>query len=603
MKMILSSNEALKNSYDPGLVTLSVLIATATSYTALNLATYVPSVRQAVRVGWLTGASVMMGIGIWAMHFTGMLAFSLPIPIDYHWPTVLLSLLIATLASGIAFYLVTSGDIAIIGITLGSVIIGGAIAGMHYVGMASMRLSGVCRYNSGLVILSVLLAIVLSFPPLWFVVHFRDRSMNTIWKTVASAVVLGLAISAMHYTAMSAATFIPLTMQPITLHVVRISSLAAAGIAVATLSIQAFGTLLSFEHRRFAVQTVELQERDRFRQIADSLQEVLALTSADCSEVLFVNHAYQAIWGRTAESLYAHPNSWLEAVHPEDRPLIRDAVRRLIMGEPLQGVELRVVQPDGFTIWVVARGYPVRDAEGHIYRLVGSAQEITKRKQAETELHQLHGRLLTLQDQERRNIARDLHDSTAQDLVALATTLKLLHDSPPVSRSRLQTMVSECQTVVDKCVREVRTLSYLLHPPMLEKSGLEDAIRDLIEGFTQRSGIQVEVKITSLLDRMPRETELALFRVVQESLANIQRHSGSHHAQIRIESRPEQLILEVSDTGRGIPGGIGNQSEPAPKGMGVGIPSMQERVKQIGGRLEIESSSQGTTVRVIILKK
>jgi signal transduction histidine kinase len=138
---------------------------------------------------------------------------------------------------------------------------------------------------------------------------------------------------------------------------------------------------------------------------------------------------------------------------------------------------------------------------------------------------------------------------------------------------------------------------------MLEKSGLEDAIRDLIEGFNRRSGIQAEVTITSLLDRMPRETELALFRVVQESLTNIQRHSGSQHAQIRIESGTEKLILEVRDRGRGIPGGIGNPTEPAPKGVGVGIPSMQERVKQIGGRLEIESNSEGTTVRVIIPKK
>jgi signal transduction histidine kinase len=224
-----------------------------------------------------------------------------------------------------------------------------------------------------------------------------------------------------------------------------------------------------------------------------------------------------------------------------------------------------------------------------------------KRRGAEEEVHRLSGRILVLQDEERRKIARDLHDSTSQDLVAVAAMLSQLHDSPPSSRDRLRRIVSKCQAVVDRSIQEVRTLSYLLHPPILEKSGLEDAIRDYVEGFSERSGIRVKFESTPDLARMPRETELGLFRVVQEGLTNIQRHSGSRQAKIRIASGPERVTLEVSDKGHGIRRVRGKQS--AASRLGVGIPSMQERVQQIGGSLEIESSNQGTTVRVMIPKQ
>jgi signal transduction histidine kinase len=153
--------------------------------------------------------------------------------------------------------------------------------------------------------------------------------------------------------------------------------------------------------------------------------------------------------------------------------------------------------------------------------------------------------------------------------------------------------------LADKCIREVRTLSYVLHPPVLDEVGLLDAIRDYATGFTQRSGIQVELELSPRIGRMPPDIELALFRVVQESLTNIQRHSGSQQAKIRID-RNAHLTLEISDRGRGTSAsGARGREEPRFK-VGVGISSMQERVKLIGGRLEIASSSHGTTVRVTI---
>ena len=227
-------------------------------------------------------------------------------------------------------------------------------------------------------------------------------------------------------------------------------------------------------------------------------------------------------------------------------------------------------------------------------------QDISDRMQARAELQRLSGRLLHAQDEERRKIARDLHDTTGQDLVALVTTLSQLHDNIPSSNRTWRKLTSQCQTIAERSLREVRTLSYLLHPPMLDASGLEDAIRHFVDGFGRRTGIEVELEISPHFGRLPEDLELGLFRVVQESLTNIQRHSGSFTARLQLDRNARRILLEVSDKGRGICAIEPAQDETIQVPSGVGIPSMEERVRQVGGRLEIESSGNGTIVRVTV---
>jgi PAS domain S-box-containing protein len=223
--------------------------------------------------------------------------------------------------------------------------------------------------------------------------------------------------------------------------------------------------------------------------------------------------------------------------------------------------------------------------------------DITERKRTDEQLRRLSGELLRSQDEERRKIAMDLHDSTGQDLVALATMLCQLRRSIPSSERKLRRLLSECKALADRCIRDVRTLSYVLHPPVLDAAGLCDAVRDYVYGFAKRSGVHVELELPGRLGRMPRDVELALFRVVQEALTNIQRHSGSQQAKVRIHSNAN-LALEISDRGHGASALSHGEREVPRFGMGVGISSMQERVRLIGGRLDIESTNQGTTVRV-----
>ena len=312
----------------------------------------------------------------------------------------------------------------------------------------------------------------------------------------------------------------------------------------------------------------------------------------------YCNERWRSYMGLDLEELQGA--GWQSMLHPNDRDRVLKAWHESVtMGTPYEQEE-RHRGADGTYRWFLARGMPLRDAEGRIVRWYGTNTDIEARKQAEVQLRHLSGQLLRLQDEERRRIARDLHDSAGQDLVALATTLSQLHASIPSTSRKLRKLASQCQTLADQCIREVRTLSYLLHPPMLDEAGLEDAIRHYTDGFTERTAIEVELEISPHLGRMKPDAEMALFRVVQESLTNIQRHSGCRKANIRIERNPGMIALEISDRGSGIPGNLRRQNGKLSFGLGVGIPSMHERVKLIGGQLDIESSSSGTTVRVTI---
>jgi PAS domain S-box-containing protein len=292
-------------------------------------------------------------------------------------------------------------------------------------------------------------------------------------------------------------------------------------------------------------------------------------------------------------------DGWQSMLHPDDRDRVLKAWHESVVnGRPYEQEE-RHRGADGTYHWYLSRGVPLRDVEGRIVRWYGTNTDIGDRKQAEEELRRLSGQLLRSQDEERRRIAQDLHDSTGQDLVALATMLGQLRALIPSVERKSRKLLSECRALADKCIRDVRTLSYVLHPPVLDDAGLSDAIRDYVKGFTRRSGIQVELELSPRVERMPRDVELALFRVVQETLTNIQRHSGSQQAKIRID-RNSSLMLEISDSGQGATGNAMRSTVKPPFEPGVGIPSMQERVKFIGGRLEIDTSSGGTTVRVSI---
>lgn len=215
---------------------------------------------------------------------------------------------------------------------------------------------------------------------------------------------------------------------------------------------------------------------------------------------------------------------------------------------------------------------------------------------ANLSLRDLSTRLMKLQDEERRRIARELHDSVGQTLAALAMNLALVRSD--VERlSKIANALTDSESLVRDMSTEVRTISHLLHPPLLDEAGLSSAIHWYGDGFAKRSGIKVEIDVPEDLERLPAELETAIFRVVQECLTNIHRHSGSPVARIRVRRHDDQVEVEIEDKGRGI--APETQEEVASSGTpGVGIRGMRERIRQLGGTLDIHSSNKGTLVKL-----
>lgn len=222
-------------------------------------------------------------------------------------------------------------------------------------------------------------------------------------------------------------------------------------------------------------------------------------------------------------------------------------------------------------------------------------------EQTEDAMRQLSGRLLRLQDEERQRIARELHDTTAQDLAALVMNLDAVKKSSqklsPAARSALR----EGLTLAKQASQQVRTLSYLLHPPMMNEFGLAPAIGWYVRGFSERSGIRVAVDMPPHLDRLPRDIETTIFRIMQEALINIHRHSEAKTATVRLRRQAGEIVLAVKDRGQGVPTSVMRALDTGSgDGMGVGIPGMRERAKLVAGHFTIESSRRGTTVRAIL---
>jgi len=215
-----------------------------------------------------------------------------------------------------------------------------------------------------------------------------------------------------------------------------------------------------------------------------------------------------------------------------------------------------------------------------------------------TQLHQLSVKLMNLQDEERRRIARDLHDSAGQYLAGIQMNLSALLGQNSVSTAPAISRISESLALAEQCQSEIRTISYLLHPPLLDETGLHAALSWYVEGFAKRSGIRVDLEIPETLPRLSAETETALFRVIQQGLANIHRHSNSKVAGIVIDVNAESVTLDIVDEGSGIVPEILGEFHSGTRLPGIGMAGMRERIRNMGGQFHVESSDAGTSIHI-----
>lgn len=255
--MLISAGTILRGSYDPLVVVLSVVIAAASSYAALDLAGRVTANKGWHFAAWLSCGSVAMGIGIWSMHFTAMLAFRLPVPVSYDWPLVFLSFFVAVLSSLLALYLASRRKMSLTRALVGGGAMGLGIAALHYINMVAMRMRAECRFNPLLVVLSIIFAIVFSYSALRLAFYFRNLKEEA-WRKIGGALFMAAAICVMHYTGMAAATFIASGVEPDLARSVTVSILGTTGLIIVTLLILGLAMLSSIADRRFQAQVFQL---------------------------------------------------------------------------------------------------------------------------------------------------------------------------------------------------------------------------------------------------------------------------------------------------------------------------------------------------------
>jgi PAS domain S-box-containing protein len=400
--MPMSEMTVIPASYNWWLVGLSVAIAIAAAFAVLDLAGRITATRGWERKAWLVGGAVAMGIGTWTMHYTGMLAYRMPLRVYYHLPTVGLSLLVGILASWVALYVASRPQMTRANALAGSVVMGGGIATMHYTGMAAMRVAAMHHYDPWLFALSIVLAVVIALAALELTYRCREEQQH--WKLrAASAVLMGLAIPVMHYTGMAAVTFYGTGIEPNLRRAVDISSFASTAIIVGTLMILGIAVLTSLIDRRMSSHTKVLEsalaeERRVLRAFIDNIPDLMfvkdvegrfVLANLQLARMAGVGKPEQMV-GKTDEDFF--PEHIAATFRADDRAVMQ-------AGGPLFNREERILDSEGHSTPLLMTKVPLRDAQGRVVGIAGVGRDISERKNVEQALRDAEQRYRSIFEQ------------------------------------------------------------------------------------------------------------------------------------------------------------------------------------------------------------
>ena len=608
----------ITGSYNYFLVVLSVVISIIASYAALELAGRVTAAKGFSRVAWLTGGASAMGFGIWSMHYIGMLALRLPIPVLYDVPGVLLSLLAAGLASAVALFVVSRRKLGWLSLLSGSLLMGAGIASMHYIGMAAMRLPAMCLYSWPLVAVSVVLAIVIAGVALALTFRFREETRNVSREKTLSALVMGAAIPVMHYTGMAAVTFLPAPITGDLSHAVDISTLGTIVVIMVTFMILGLALITSAFDRKFSAQSMALQASEQsLRQLVESVQVILWRRNIHTSQFTFVNKEAEALLGYSVEEWVSRPTFWKDHIHPDDFAYVEAACAEALEKSSSVQFEHRMFAADGRIVWLATslRGIGGRknDAE-----LVGVMVDITQRKQAEEEFRAA------------RQVAESANQAKSDFLSTMSHEIRTpMNGILGMTNLLLATELSDEQLDYALTVRSSGESLLAIINDILDFSKMEAgkmtidpipfdlvlAIEDAAELLSVRAAEKGVELILDWSPDLPRRVigDPGRIRQVLVNLAgNALKFTNQGHVSIRVscdepQSMKPNFTISVQDTG------IGISAETLPKlfakftqadasttrtfgGTGLGLAISKQLVELMGGRIWANSSvGEGST--------
>jgi NO-binding membrane sensor protein with MHYT domain/two-component sensor histidine kinase len=484
-------------TYNGWLVVVSVAVAGVASFVALDMASQVTAAqKRAAAWAWTIGGAITIGAGIWSMHFVGMLAFTLPIPMSYDIPITGVSLLLPIVVSGFGLRQASRPMVSRSRILLSGLIVGLGIVAMHYTGMAAMQMQPPIRYQPSLVGLSILIAVAGSVVSVWSSFKLRMETLfSAVMKKTGSALMAAAGIVGLHYTAIAAARF-----APDSVCTVRAQNIDSFGLA-ATVA----GFCLSFQLMTLMISAFHAYRAEQASRSAASLRE----TAIDLEQ---------------------------------------------------QRRELE-----------------------------------TRVSERTAELSRANRKIVEVQESERQELSRELHDRVGQNLTALGINLDILRTQGlSQGRADLRARLEDSIALVEATADAIENVMTELRPPMLDDHGLLSALQWYAKQFSQRTGIEVTVRGEEPARRPGQEIEITLFRIAQEALNNVAKHARAAHVDLALEQSDTESVLSMSDDGVGF-------DPQALSGPGRGMATMRERAQSVGGYFEVRAApNDGTRIMVRI---
>ncbi|HEY1679700.1 MAG TPA: diguanylate cyclase [Candidatus Sulfotelmatobacter sp.] len=494
----------MQGSYDLRMVALSVVFALFASYAALNLVGRVTAAHGAARAFWLSGGAVSMGVGIWSMHYIGMLALSLPIPVLYHYPTVIVSLLAAIGASAVALFTVSRKRVGYGSFLMGSLAMGGGIAGMHYIGMAAMRMPASMEYRTDIVALSILIAVLVALVALALSFQVRRREEGheksaRVYKAT-SVLIMGSAIPLMHYTAMAAVRFHPSGQPFSAANCVHISHLGIDVISVASGLTLTLAIVTSFLDRMLAMQRAAacaaIEGEVRFHTLAETIPQIVWTAVPGCG-LDYCNHRWSELTGLGVET--ALGSGWQDSVHPDDLPLLISGWQSANPTDAAFEIEYRLRAASGEFRWHLFRAVPVCDSEGVIEKWFGVCLDIEDQRRNQQHLEeQIRAHTAALLEANLR-LESEMRERALAQQELNAQNERIMQELQ--SRSSRATMLAKMAELLQSCVGMKDALSVIagmapkIFPEMRGAVLLMNSSRDLLEVAASWSGCDLSAAV------------------------------------------------------------------------------------------------------------